>query len=129
MPEDNQPEVYDLNTHDMSLKIGQWCDAAFERHGQGERFVFQLTVQVMPPTAPNQPPSFMPAVIFWLPGAMLNTVMSGAFTINNPIAVTRDEVEETVRAACEQMLNARTKDLKQVDNGHPDGGPPLRLAP
>lgn len=135
MPDENeQPEIedyqaVDLNTHDVQLRVSQWCDAAFERHGQGERFCFMMTVQVTPPVAPNQPPSFHPAVIFWLPGAALGTVMSGAFTITNPHGITREEIDGTVRAAVDQMLNARSQDLKHLSNGHGDGGPPIRLAP
>lgn len=137
MPEENgpiepqEPEAYqpvDLNTHDVQLRVGQWCDAAFERHGQGERFSFMLTVKVNPPMSPEQPPSFFPAVIFWLPGAALGTVMSGVFEITNPIAITREDVDQTIRAAVEQILAARSSDLNKMTNGH-GSVPPLRLAP
>lgn len=133
MPDDDQQgtedyQSVDLNTHDLGLKVGQWVDAAFERFGHGERFVFMMTVHVQPPMAPGQPPAFQPAVIFWLPGAAIGTVMSGTFLITNPHAVAREEIETIVQQAVEQILTARSNDLKQMSNGHGDG-PPLRLAP
>lgn len=102
----------------LSTVLGEWLEAAFEKHANGERFMWEMTVSGKQ-MVPGQQPLPVLMVVVWMPSATLGEVQNGSFLLTNPIGVDEDTIDGIVHEFLDQMLQARSQSLAQQVNGTP----------
>lgn len=102
-------------THRIGDLIAPWMDQAIDDHGQGENIRWESAM------LSNQQgqPTF--AIVVWMPGAILGTVVNGSFVLANPMTVTAEDIDKLMAQFLHQMREQRSAQLVK-QNGHRPGG-------
>jgi hypothetical protein len=96
------------NSRRASARLGPWIEEAVERHRDGEDVLWELT------TVPTEIGAMAPAIVLWIPAAVLGEVLSGLLMAPDVIYVTAERVDKAVRMLLGQMRAERSRILKQV---------------
>lgn len=102
-----------MTQHRVGTIIEPWMDAAIDKHGQGERVVWDCSI-VPIQNSPHEEPKPTCAVMVWFPGPVLGTVVNGSFLIHNPLSTTEEEIDEVMASFLEQLRQARSQQLAQM---------------
>lgn len=102
--------------YQIEEKVGPWINDAIAKHGRGENILWGMNLM------PGQQGEAMAVCFFWVPGAVLGSVVQGSFAIKDPLHITEDEIEETVAEFLRQIREARSQQIEQESPQRPING-------
>jgi hypothetical protein len=85
-------------------KIAPWVDKAIEAHGNGEQVLWESGL------VPGQQ-NVVLVLLFWLPGLTPDSIIQGSVPIENPIAITEEQIDDILSRFLFEMKQARSKAL------------------
>ena len=100
----------------LTTLVAEWIGPALERHSGGDPIMWDLTVT---PT----PNGVGLAVIMFMPGPVLGSVIHSTMVLPNPLGLNEEGADSLVRSMVEALRVERTKQLNQVPMGNGNGGP------
>lgn len=88
--------------------------SAFEKHGKDEAFTWELGPMCLPDG--ERRGAFIPLLVFYasLPGALIGTSVVTTDVLD-PTGWTADRVDEKVHQVCDQLREARSEQLAQMN--------------
>lgn len=116
----------------LTAIAGPRIDKALEKHANiGETVVWEFAM-VPVQMHPAQPPQYMLHLVFWMPGVVLDTVISSMMAIPDPLNISAEAADEMVlnflRHLREQKSQALNDAMKEAEgqaglngNGAPSG--------
>lgn len=105
----------------LSQILAEWIDQELDK--TGEEIIWEITPAPHPGGAMNV------ALICWMPGALLNSVIHSVTVIQNPTRVDQAEVAKIVQGCVEALRGERSKQLAEANGGGQGVDPEFRIRP
>lgn len=95
----------------LTAIAGPRIDKALEKHAKtGETVLWEFVV-VPTQMHPTQPPQLVLNLMFWMPGVVLNTLVSSMAAIPDPLNLGQDTVDELVGNFLRHLREQRSQTL------------------
>lgn len=98
----------------LTARIAEWIEAAIEKHGAGETFMWDVAL------APSQQGAAV-LIVVMTPGAVLNTVIHTTSVIGSPSSATEADIDGIIPQMIEAVRAERSRALA-IGNGGPVEG-------
>ena len=97
----------------LSRMIEPWVNEALDQHANGERVMWDIGLIPMQ-SHPGAPPEPTTVMVMWVPGAVLDSVITGHCPLPNPLALDEQNTGDLVVQFLRHLREQRSQQLAQM---------------